>query len=231
MSQQPRPARRRVAPLVAGWVFCGLATAALPVAAQVTYFDKPPTAAELRRALMGGAAPSTATPATSRATEDASGRPSGVRTRGIVWKQSGLPANDASSQPAPGAAQSAAAPVESTVNPQLGGPAAGMPINFASGSANLSPDSFGFLETVAEVMRSDPSMSLVIEGHTDATGSYRRNMVLSWERAMGVYRALVETYGIEPTRLLPQGKGPTEPMPGTSPADGANRRVQFRLQG
>jgi flagellar motor protein MotB len=56
-------------------------------------------------------------------------------------------------------------------------------------------------------------------------------MVLSWERALGVFRSLVETYGIEPRRLQPVGEGPLEPMPGTNPHDGGNRRVQFRVTG
>jgi outer membrane protein OmpA-like peptidoglycan-associated protein len=84
---------------------------------------------------------------------------------------------------------------------------------------------------VADVLRSDPGVSLIIEGHTDATGGYQRNMVLSWERATAVYRALVENFGIDPSRLQPIGKGPSEPMPGTAPTDGSNRRVQFRLNG
>ena len=71
----------------------------------------------------------------------------------------------------------------------------------------------------------------MIEGHTDARGAYSRNMVLSWDRALGVFRTLVENYGVEPRRLQPLGKGPLEPMPGTDPSDGANRRGQFRISG
>ncbi len=218
-------------PVAACLMLVGLAGLAQPAAAQVTFFEKPPTAAELRQALMGTRGPAKATANSSTflpPAGDTANRPSGVRTRGIVWQQQGLPAN----QPQPtGAQQSAAATVEQTVGQTGAAPAAGMPINFATGSAAITEDSFGFIETVAEVLRTDPSMSLVIEGHTDSTGSYKHNMVLSWERAMGVYRVLVERYGIEPTRLQPQGMGPTAPLPGTAPTDGSNRRVQFRLQG
>lgn len=207
--------------------------------AQVTFFKKPPSAAELRQALMGGAAPRTVTPA--QATSPT--RPSGVRTRGIVWSSGGqAPTQAVAPQPAQ---QSAVAPVTAPVysNPaqqaqsyqqnsgQAAGPAAGMPINFASGSSRLAPGSAGFIRTVAEMLSSDPSLRIVIEGHTDSVGSYKNNMILSWDRAMGVYRALVEQYGIDPARLQPSGMGPTQPMPGTSPADGNNRRVQFRLLG
>ncbi|MGB7306514.1 MAG: OmpA family protein [Burkholderiaceae bacterium] len=185
-----------------------------PASAQVTFFKKPPTAGELREALLGG----------SPSKPDANGL-----TRGIVWKSEGkIPANVPQASQA---AVSAAAPVSAPVTPGAAGPAAGMPINFARGSARIEDDSLGFIESVAQVLRSDTNVNLVIEGHTDATGSYRRNMVLSWERAMGVYRVLVEHYGIEPTRLQLIGKGPSEPLPGTTPRDDQNRRVQFRVSG
>ena len=99
--------------------------APLAAQAQVTFFDKPPTAEELRAALRGG---SGAAPAA---------RPSGVRTRGIVWDKpnTGVPANNVATQPTP-AAVTANAPVTSA-GPGTPGPAAGMPINFGRGSAKL----------------------------------------------------------------------------------------------
>ncbi|MEZ5650142.1 MAG: OmpA family protein [Burkholderiaceae bacterium] len=226
-----QPSRRRLKPLLCAVALTGLFVQATPSLAQVTIFEKPPTADELRRALRGGAAAGPQIRSTPKAFNPLPERPSGVRTRGIVWKQQdqGLPANTAQ-QPTP-AAQTANAPTEQALGYSGSSPAAGMPINFASGSANIERDSYGFIQTVAEVLRSDPSMRLIIEGHTNSTGSYNRNMVLSWERAMGVYRVLVEEFGIEPTRLQLSGKGPSEPLPGTAPADGSNRRVQFRLNG
>ena len=222
----------------------GLAGMATAQAQGVTYFQKPPTAAELRQALMGGAPAQTVAPAPVNPSPN---RPAGVRTRGIVWSGGGQSPVQAVAPPP--AQQSAVAPTNAPVysNPvqqansyqqqqqnysqAQAGPAAGMPIAFASGSSQVSAGSIGFIQTVAEMLASDPSIRLVIEGHTDSTGSYKRNMVLSWERAMGVYRVLVEQYGIDPARLTPAGKGPTEPMPGTAPNDGNNRRVQFRLMG
>ena len=103
--------------------------------------------------------------------------------------------------------------------------------NFDLGSSRVDPSSLPYIEAIASVLRSDPSLSLVIEGHTDDRGSYNRNMVLSWDRALGVFRTLVEGYGIDPGRLRPMGLGPNSPMPGTLPSDGANRRVQFRVNG
>jgi outer membrane protein OmpA-like peptidoglycan-associated protein len=203
------------------------ACAALPVVAlaQVTYFQRPPTADQLRAALVG---PQVVTPA-------AQPLPSGTRTRGIVWNTAAMPAGTPSN-----AAASAAAPLPAAPRPApqayaaagAGGmPAAALPINFDLGSSRVDPSSLPYIEAIASVLRSDPSLSLVIEGHTDDRGSYNRNMVLSWDRALGVFRTLVENYGIDPGRLQPVGKGPNDPMPGTLPSDGANRRVQFRVSG
>jgi outer membrane protein OmpA-like peptidoglycan-associated protein len=104
-----------------------------------------------------------------------------------------------------------------------------MPINFDLGSARVSAASILFLEQVATFMHMHPAIRVSVQGHTDITGDARRNAVLSWERAVAVYRVLVERMGIEPHRLLPIGKGQSEPMPGSQPWDGRNRRVQFGL--
>jgi outer membrane protein OmpA-like peptidoglycan-associated protein len=209
--------------------------AAIPamVNAQVTYFQRPPTPDQLRAALL---APSTQ-PATAPAAAPAAGGelPNGSRTRGIVWQNTGtaVSSSAAASASAPLPAATAYAP-RSSVQPLAvgqGAPAAALPINFDLGSSRVDRGSLPYIETIASVMRTDPSIQLVIEGHTDDRGSYNRNMVLSWDRALGVFRTLVETYGIEPRRLQPVGKGPLEPMPGTDPSDGANRRVQFRING
>ena len=239
------PAHRRLAMAI------GLC-AALPglAQAQVTYFQRPPTPAQLRAALLSPATPQAAAP-------DAAGLRAmptinGSRTRGIVWQGSGSPASptqaatppsyQAASPDAPVQVSAASAPAPSQQAPSsgsalmqpatpAGAPAAALPINFDLGSSRVDRESLPYIETIASLMRSDPALQLVIEGHTDARGSYNRNMVLSWDRALGVYRTLVESYGVEPRRLQPLGKGPLEPMPGTDPDDGSNRRVQFRISG
>ncbi|MGE0796685.1 MAG: OmpA family protein [Lautropia sp.] len=205
------------------------------VPAQVTYFQQPPTPEQLRAALM-------AVPAAPRAVPGAVGsaagtRPPGVRTRGIVWNApadapGGAPATAAASAAAPLPPSAAAAEPVATAHPvSLGNvrPAAALPISFDSGSRRVDTTSLPYLESIAAMMKSDPSLQLVIEGHTDGRGSFNRNMLLSWDRALGVLRTLVEVHGIDPVRLQPVGRGPLDPIPGMSPSDSANRRVQFRI--
>ena len=50
---------------------------------------------------------------------------------------------------------------------------------FDLGSAKVTPGSMGYIDAIAAVLARDPSIRLVIEGHTDVSGSYQRNMMLS----------------------------------------------------
>jgi outer membrane protein OmpA-like peptidoglycan-associated protein len=197
-----------------------LATAALALAAaasaQVKSFDKPPTLEELRKSL---AAPQ---PAAAAAPADTGAAP---RARGIVWNAAPAKADSAAggSPSAQTAAAAAAAPAEQ--------PAVALPINFAPGSSQLVGQSMSFIEPIAMLMKAEPTLRMAVEGHTDATGSADRNLMLSWDRAMTVFKVLVERYGIEPQRLQPVGKGSTELVDTANPGSAANRRVQFKPLG
>ncbi len=98
-------------------------------------------------------------------------------------------------------------------------------INFAFNSAVIPPEHFPQLDRVAELLRQEPSLSLAVEGHTDAAGGGEYNMKLSRCRADAVVRYLAE-HGVDAKRLLAVGKGKTEPLV-PNPLDGRNRRVQF----
>lgn len=138
---------------------------------------------------------------------------------------------------APAPAKQAAAPVQRVSAPapaqtiEASEKAVGFPINFDVGSANIRADSRPFLDAIAGLMRKDTSIRLLIEGHTDASGDYVKNMELSRARAASVLAYLMTNYGIEPTRLQAVGKGPTEPLDASAPYNPENRRVQFRVIG
>lgn len=131
-------------------------------------------------------------------------------------------------QAAPAQRVSAPAPAQTI---EASEKAVGFPINFDVGSANIRADSRPFLDAIAGLMRKDASIRLLIEGHTDASGDYVKNMELSRARAASVLAYLMTNYGIEPTRLQAMGKGPTEPLDASAPYSPENRRVQFRVIG
>jgi len=69
-------------------------------------------------------------------------------------------------------------------------------------------------------------------GHTDNTGAYDRNMVLSLNRAIAVKKALAQQFGIPAAQLKACGVGPVAPVLPNETEDGRarNRRVEISEQ-
>jgi OOP family OmpA-OmpF porin len=103
-------------------------------------------------------------------------------------------------------------------------------IFFDVDKTELKPESRATLDEVANLLKSDPSLKIEVAGHTDNTGGADHNMKLSLGRAAAVVNALVDTYGIDKTRLQPKGYGDTKPVaPNDSDqARAKNRRVELR---
>ena len=103
-------------------------------------------------------------------------------------------------------------------------------VYFASGKASIKPRSYALLNEVAEVLKANPSMYILVEGHTDSKGSDSYNMRLSQKRANAVREYLV-AYGVEPERLEAMGFGEVRPIDDNSTRDGRerNRRVEFTI--
>lgn len=230
---------KRLTPFALALVALG---AAFGAAAQVKTFDRPPTVEELRASLAKSAA-APAAPGVAEAPPAAQPGEDRVRSRAIVWNQ---PAAAAAARPAAAAVAGAAAlPAAATTQPSAqvataaAAPAAGagagqsvaLPINFEPGSSRLAVQAGAYIEPIAALLRADPSLRMVIEGHTDASGVPARNLMLSWDRAMTVFKVLVERYGIDPARLQPLGRGSMDPIDPANPEGAVNRRVQFRTMG
>ncbi len=101
-------------------------------------------------------------------------------------------------------------------------------IYFASGSATLKPESYSILDSVAILLRNNPTSRIQISGHTDSDGSEASNQTLSERRAQSVYQYLLST-GIADNRLTTAGYGESIPVvPNNSAANKAkNRRIEF----
>jgi outer membrane protein OmpA-like peptidoglycan-associated protein len=101
---------------------------------------------------------------------------------------------------------------------------------FASGKSQLLPTSKRRLADVAKALKED-KRSMIVVGHTDATGSDEKNRKLSEDRANAVRHYLV-SQGIEDKRIRAEGMGETQPIAdNTSPEGRANnRRVEIILE-
>jgi OOP family OmpA-OmpF porin len=105
-------------------------------------------------------------------------------------------------------------------------------ITFKLGSSELTEQGANNARNFANAL-SDPRLAgqaFLIIGHTDATGSSDRNMVLSEQRADAVKAFLVKQ-GIDAGRLQTKGMGSEDLALPAAPAAPANRRVQVKRAG
>ena len=103
-------------------------------------------------------------------------------------------------------------------------------VQFEFDQAWLKPESAPILDRVAETMRGQPGMVVLIAGHTDSMGSDEYNINLSKGRAASVRRYLIEQ-GIDENRLRSQGFGERLPIASndTDAGRALNRRVVFEV--
>ncbi len=101
-------------------------------------------------------------------------------------------------------------------------------IAFEFGSDRLTSSSLLALGRLAEVVINIDLKGHVVAvvGHTDSVGSATSNLSLSRRRAMSVVRAMTAA-GVSLDSLEAYGAGARQPIPGTDPANPANRRVEI----
>ena len=102
-------------------------------------------------------------------------------------------------------------------------------IYFSSGSDEIREESEVRLQEIANVLKRHPEWRLNVEGHTDSLAAEDFNLELSQRRAAAVKSALVTRYGIDASRLTPQGFGESRPRASNETAVGRadNRRVEL----
>ncbi len=105
-------------------------------------------------------------------------------------------------------------------------------VNFASGRAQISPESYPALREVGEILVKWPSLRIEIGGHTDSQGAAEFNQKLSEARARAVFDWLLEHFPqIRPDQYVIRGYGESQPIAGNDTAEGRrrNRRVEFKV--
>ncbi len=102
-------------------------------------------------------------------------------------------------------------------------------IRFATGKAEVTPDSAKVLAEIGSLLAARPAWRLRIEGHTDDVGKAKANQELSARRAQAVKAWLVSKHGVAPARLEAQGFGDSKPVAGNEGEEGRarNRRVEL----
>lgn len=115
------------------------------------------------------------------------------------------------------------------VHSQAAAPSVNLTVDFATGSAALTPAAIATLDSLGQAL-GNPRLAhdrFRIEGHTDTVGSPALNQALSERRARRVAAYLEDKFAIPAARLQPVGMGEQGllvPTPPQTP-EARNRRV------
>ena len=104
---------------------------------------------------------------------------------------------------------------------------------FKSGKYEVTPEAKEVLGKVAAVLKNQPDIEFMVEGHTDnvafRSGVLLDNWDLSTKRATTVVRILQNEYGLDPKKMAAAGRGEYNPITDNSTAEGKaiNRRTRI----
>lgn len=104
---------------------------------------------------------------------------------------------------------------------------------FNSGSYRISNKADKILKKLADVINSEPSIDVMIEGHTDSrtisTDKIADNWDLSVLRATSVVRKLQKDFGVAPEKLIASGRSSYQPLTENDSKDGRSRNRRTRI--
>ncbi|MDG3581891.1 MULTISPECIES: OmpA family protein [Galbibacter] len=103
-------------------------------------------------------------------------------------------------------------------------------VKFALNSADISAEGQETLGKMAEVFVEYDETNILIEGHTDSSGSDAYNMTLSEKRAKSV-RDFLASHGVASSRMTTKWYGETQPKYDNNTEEGRvkNRRVELGI--
>ena len=101
-------------------------------------------------------------------------------------------------------------------------------VHFATGKADITPDSESALAKIAQAINNNPDWKIRVEGFTDSRGNKESNLKLSQDRADAVANWLID-HGIDRSRLTAKGYGEDKPVASNKTDAGRtkNRRVEL----
>ena len=100
---------------------------------------------------------------------------------------------------------------------------------FASAGSRIDNRCKAVLDDVALQMRQNPGATAMIVGHSDSRGSDDANATAAMERSANAKTYLMDTHGIDASRIAVEGHGSAEPMSDNDSAAGRsqNRRIEI----
>ena len=104
---------------------------------------------------------------------------------------------------------------------------------FKTGSYDVTDRAKEVLGKVAAVVKNQPDMEFMVEGHTDNVPFKRGVLIDNWDlsvkRATSIVRILQTQYGLEPGRMAASGRAEYKPVADNNSAEGkaSNRRTRI----
>ncbi len=104
-------------------------------------------------------------------------------------------------------------------------------LHFEEDKADIVENDKKTLDSVVDLIKSYPGSDILIEGHTDNTGTKGKNHNLSHQRADAVKNYLIYKGDIEPSAIKTIGYGGSRPVASNDTAEGReqNRRVDILI--
>ena len=104
---------------------------------------------------------------------------------------------------------------------------------FNTGSYRVNRKAYPLLEKLATVIKSEPSMDVMIEGHTDSrtinTAVLEDNWDLSVKRATSIIRILQNKYDVNPAQLIASGRSSYMPLVENNSSENRAKNRRTRL--
>jgi chemotaxis protein MotB len=104
---------------------------------------------------------------------------------------------------------------------------------FTSGKYEVTPQAKTVLGKVAAVLKNQPDIEFMVEGHTDnvpyKSAVLLDNWDLSVKRATAIVRVLHKQYGLDPAKMAAAGRGEYKPIAENETKEGkaTNRRTRI----
>ena len=103
---------------------------------------------------------------------------------------------------------------------------------FNTASFRVNQKAYPLLGKLAEIIKSEPSMDVMVEGHTDSrtinTSVVQDNWDLSVKRATSITRILQNKFGVDPAQLIASGRSSYKPL--VENTNNENRALNRRTQ-
>lgn len=105
---------------------------------------------------------------------------------------------------------------------------------FKTGKFDVTPQAKEVLGKVAAVLKNQPDIEFMVEGHTDnvaykGAGNLQDNWDLSVMRATSVVRILQNQYGLDPAKMAAAGRGEYKPVASNDTAEGRSQNRRTRI--